>query len=104
MSAFGLARSLGIKTLLVQAGEISDVRLVKGLRADERVIWIARERRQIPQFDRSKDIVLDMPEAALNRLSQLNLALFLAALNRHFRLEERVLSFQASLAQTDWTP
>jgi DNA integrity scanning protein DisA with diadenylate cyclase activity len=91
MSAFSLARSLGIKTLLVQAGEISDVRLVKGLRSDERVIWIARDRTQIPQFDRSKDIVLDMPDAALNRLSQLNLALFLAALNRHFGLEERVL-------------
>lgn len=91
MSAFGLARSLGIKTLLVQAGEISDVRLVKRLRADERVIWIARKRTQIPQFDRSRDIVLDMPDAALNRLSQLNLALFLAALNRHFGLEERVL-------------
>jgi hypothetical protein len=88
MSAFGLARSLGIKTLLVQAGESSDVRLVK---RDERVIWIARKRTQIPQFDRSKDIVLDMPDAALNRLSQLNLALFLAALNRHFGLEERVL-------------
>ncbi len=91
VSAFALARSLGIKTLVVQAGEINDVRLVKGLRADERVIWLARDRKQIPHFDPSKDIVLDMPDAALNRLSQLNLALFLAALNRHFGLEERVL-------------
>ena len=91
MSAFSLARSLGIKTLVVQADEISDVRLIKRLRADERVIWIARDRNQIPKFDRSNDVVLDMPDAALNRLSQLNLALFLAALNRHFGLDERVL-------------
>ncbi len=90
-SAFALARSLGINTLVVQAGEIGDVRLVKGLREAERVIWIARDRKEIPHFDQSKDIVLDMPDAALNRLSQLNLALFLAALNRHFGLDERVL-------------
>lgn len=91
MSAFALARSLGIKTLLVQAGEIDDVLLVKGLRVDERVIWIARDAKHIPHFDRTRDVVLDMPDVALNRLSQLNLALFLAALNRQFGLEERVL-------------
>jgi DNA integrity scanning protein DisA with diadenylate cyclase activity len=90
-SAFGLARSLGIKTLVVQADEISDMRLVEELRDDERVIWIARDRKQIPVSDLSKDVVLVMPDAALNRLSQLNIALFLAALNRHFGLEERVL-------------
>jgi DNA integrity scanning protein DisA with diadenylate cyclase activity len=90
-SAFGLARSLGIKTLVVQADEISDMRLVEELRDDERVIWIARDRKQIPVSNLSKDVVLVMPDAALNRLSQLSLALFLAALNRHFGLEERVL-------------
>jgi diadenylate cyclase len=90
-SAFNLAHSLGIKTLVVQADEISDMRLVETLRDDERIIWVARERKQIPVSDPSKDIVLAMPEAALNRLSQLNLALFLAALNRHLGPDERVL-------------
>ena len=90
-SAFGLARSLGIKILVVQADEIGDMRLVKKLRNDERVIWITRDAKQIPVSDASKDVVLVMPDAALNRLSQLNLALFLAALNRHFGLDERVL-------------
>lgn len=90
-SAFGLARSLGIKTLVVQADEISDMRLVKKLRDDERIIWIASRQKQIPDSSLSKDVVLAMPDASLNRLSQLNLALFLAALNRHFGLEERVL-------------
>ncbi len=90
-SAFGLARRLGIKRLVVQADEISDMRLIDKLRGEERVIWVARERKQIPVSDLSKDIVLIMPDAALNRLGQLNLALFLAALNRHLDPEERVL-------------
>jgi diadenylate cyclase len=90
-SAFSLARSLGIKRLVVQADEISDMRLVETLRDDERVIWVARDWKQIPVSDPSKDVVLTMPDAALNRLSQLNLALFLAALNRHFGPDERVL-------------
>jgi DNA integrity scanning protein DisA with diadenylate cyclase activity len=90
-SAFGLARSLGIKRLVVQADEISDMRLVERLRNDERVIWVTRDWKQIPVSDPSKDVVLTMPDAALNRLSQLNLALFLAALNHHFEPDERVL-------------
>ena len=90
-SAFGLARSLGINRLVVQADEISDMRLVDKLRDEERVIWVARERKQIPVSDPSKDVVVAMPDAALNRLGQLNLALFLAALNGHLEPEERVL-------------
>ena len=90
-SAFRLARTLGIKTLVVQADEISDRRLVEQVRDDERVIWVARERKQMPVSDPAKDVVLAMPDAVLNRLSQLNLALFLAALNRHLGPEEKVL-------------
>jgi hypothetical protein len=76
---------------VVQADEISDMRLVETLRDDERIIWVARDRKQIPISDPSKDIVLAMPDAALNRFSQLNLALFLATLNRHLGPDERVL-------------
>ena len=90
-SAFLLARSLGIATLLVQADEIGDVRLIEGLRENERVIWIARDRTEVPISDPEKDIILAMPDAALDRLSQLNLALFLAALNQLVRPDERVL-------------
>jgi diadenylate cyclase len=90
-SAFSLARSIGIKTLVVQADEISDMRLVEMLRDDERIIWVARDREQIPISDPSQDVVLAMPDVILNRLSQLNLALFLAALNRHLGPDERVL-------------
>jgi DNA integrity scanning protein DisA with diadenylate cyclase activity len=90
-AAFNLARSLGIRKLVVQADEIGDQRLVEKLRQDERVIWVARRRRRVPVSDRSRDVVLEMPPASLNRLSQINFALFLAALNRHLEPDERVL-------------
>jgi hypothetical protein len=64
---------------------------VEQVRDDERVIWVSRERKQMPVSDPAKDVVLAMPDAVLNRLSQLNLALFLAALNRHLGPEEKVL-------------
>jgi DNA integrity scanning protein DisA with diadenylate cyclase activity len=76
---------------VVQADEIRDLRLVEKLRAGERVIWVARERKRIPVSDPRKDVVIVMPDAALNRLGQLTLALFLAALNGHLEPEERVL-------------
>ena len=90
-SAFRLARSLGIKSLVVQADEISDMRLIEQLRDDERVIWVARDRKQMPIADPSKDVVLPMPDVALNRLHQFHLALLLATLNRHLGLHEKVL-------------
>jgi hypothetical protein len=65
--------------------------LIEMLRDDERIIWVARDRKQIPVSDPCKDVVLTMPDAALNRLSQLNLALFLSALHRHLGPDERVL-------------
>lgn len=63
--AIGLARSPGINTSVVQADEVSDMRLVDKLRDEERVIWVARERKQIPVSDPSKDVVVTMPDAAL---------------------------------------
>lgn len=90
-SAFALARALDIRSILVQSDEITDRHLVENLRQAERVIWIARDRNDIPASDPSKDVVLVMRDASLNRLSQLNLALFLAALNGLVRSDERVL-------------
>jgi len=88
---------------VVQADEISDRRLVEQVRDDERVIWVARERKQMPVSDPAKDVVLAMPDAVLNRLSQLNLALFLATLNRHLGPEEKVLGLSGSRDRSVWT-
>src|SRR5687768_7228590 len=90
-SAFALARALHIRSVLVQADEITDGLLVQNLRDTERVIWIARDSNDIPGFDSSKDVVMLMRDASLNRLSQLNLALFLTALNGLVSSHERVL-------------
>jgi len=68
------------------------------VQADERVIWVARERKQMPVSDPAKDVGLAMPDAVLNRVSQLNLALFLTALNRHLGPEEKVLGDRSTLS------
>ena len=91
-TAFALARSLSITTLVVQADEIRDVRLAKKLREDERLIWFVRHQKKLAVTNNpAKDVVLPVPDAALSRLSELNLALFLAALKGHIGLNERVL-------------
>jgi hypothetical protein len=61
-SAFGLARALDIKRMVVQADEITDMRLVERLRAEERIIWVASERRQVPVANWAKDVLLAMPD------------------------------------------
>ena len=90
-TAFALARSLNIKTLVVQADENRDVRLATKLREDERLIWFVRRQEKLAIPKPAKDVVLPVPDAALSRLSELNLALFLAALKGHIKLDERVL-------------
>jgi diadenylate cyclase len=86
-----LARSLGITRLVVQADEISDLRLVAQLRNDERVIWVTRNRQPLPITDPAHDVVLPIPEVFLNRLHQFHFAVFLATLNRHLGPHEKVL-------------
>jgi diadenylate cyclase len=90
-ATFMLAQSLGIHKLLIQGDEIGDVEALEGLRNSERIIWATRNLCEKPGFDPSKDIVLRVPDAALNRLGQINIALFLAALNGLINPEERVL-------------
>ncbi len=90
-AAFALARSLTIETLVVQADEIRDVRLAEKLREDERLIWFVRHQERLAVTTLAKDVVLPVPDAALSRLSELNLALFLATLKGHIKLDERVL-------------
>src|SRR5687768_12559319 len=57
-SAFRLARVLSIRSVLVQADEITDRLLVANLRTTERVIWIARDSNDIPVSDPTKDVVM----------------------------------------------
>ena len=90
-SAFDLARALDLRTLLVQADEIKDIHLIEQLRQSERIIWITSDQDEFPEVNGTKDVVVPIPEAALTRMSKLNLALFLAILNGSLAVDERVL-------------
>ena len=90
-AAFDLARSLGITRLLVQADEFKDVRLVENLRLTERIIWITRDSAVQLAPQSRLDVLVTLPDAPMHRMSQLNMALFLAVLNGQLELHETVL-------------
>lgn len=90
-SAFDVARSLQIATLIVQADELQDIRLVGRLRESEHVIWLTRHEADLPIAISSNDAVLRLPEATLTRMSQLKVGLLLAVMNRLVDLDESVV-------------
>jgi hypothetical protein len=87
-----LARALRIRTIVLQEDEVFDLGLVAEVRKDERIIWVTRGGRHRPGFQPSKDTVLRVPNAALNRLGQINIALFFAVLNGLVAPSERILA------------
>lgn len=90
-SAFDVARSLQITTLIVQADELRDIRLVGRLRESEHVIWLTRHEADLPIAISSIDAVLRLPEATLTRMSQLKVGLLLAVMNSLVNLDESVV-------------
>jgi len=90
-SAFDVARSLQIATLIVQADELRDIRLVGRLRESEHVIWLTRHEADLPIAISSNDAVLRLPEATLTRMSQLKVGLLLAVMNTLVDLDESVV-------------
>ena len=90
-SAFDVARSLQIATLIVQADELRDIRLVGRLRESEHVIWLTRHEADLPIAISSNDAVLRLPEATLTRMSQLKVGLLLAVMNSLVDLDESVV-------------
>jgi len=90
-SAFDVARSLQIATLIVQADELQDIRLVSKLRESEHVIWLTRHTAELPIASSSNDDVLRLPEATLTRISQLKVGLLLAVMNGHVDIDETVV-------------
>jgi DNA integrity scanning protein DisA with diadenylate cyclase activity len=89
-AAVRLAGSLQIRTLLVQADELPDIRSIEGLRGTERIVWLTR-RGDLPLRKGSKDPVIRLPHAKLNRISEIRIGLLLAVLTRHVDLTETVL-------------
>ena len=89
-SAFDVARSLDIGTLIVQADELRDIRLVSKLRQSEHVIWLTRHETKL-SLTASSDAVLRLPETTLTRMSQLKVGLLLAVMNSHVEMDESVV-------------
>jgi len=89
-AAFELARSLEITTLLVQADELQDVRLIERARNSERVIWLTRSGEFSAKSARD-DAAIRLPETTLTRISQMKLGLLLAVLDGEVGLSESIL-------------
>ena len=88
--AFVLAQSLAITTLLVQADELTDIRLVEKSRGKQRIVWLTRS--DIPtELLPASDIVLRIPTTHLTRMSQMKMGLFLAVSNAHIDVDTSVL-------------
>jgi DNA integrity scanning protein DisA with diadenylate cyclase activity len=88
---FALARSLGVRRILVQADELSDIRLIERVRESESLIWVTRQSALPVGADSDRDIVIPIPDKALSRLSRVHLAFLLAVLNGLIDRSETVL-------------
>ncbi len=91
-SAFNLAQQLSIRTVIIQADEMSDVRLIQKMELTQRLIWLVRKE----EFDLPADISaeqkqLQIPDTGLSRMSQIKIGLFLAIFNGFLEIEETVL-------------
>ena len=91
-SAFRLARSLGIPTMLVLADLLTDRRAVEQAREKEVVIWLTRgeDRSLYPEIPK-RDPSIALPPTALDRLDQVRLGLTLAVLQRHVAVDASVV-------------
>ena len=89
--AFALARSLGVQSVLVQADEMNDIRLIERVRRSESLIWVMRQSDLPEGADPKTDIVISIPDGGLNRISRVHLALLLAVLNGLLDRAETIL-------------
>ncbi len=91
-SAFGLAHQLGLRTVIIQADEMSDVRLIEKMEVSKQLIWLVRT----DDFKKSEKIranqkILSVPDTGLSRMSQVKIGMFLAIFNGFIEIEESVL-------------
>jgi DNA integrity scanning protein DisA with diadenylate cyclase activity len=89
-AGFELAQAIDIKTLIVQADELRDVRLIEKLRGPERIIWLTRST-EIAETNPARDVLLNIPDTTLTRISQIKIGLLLAVFNRQVGLDESVI-------------
>lgn len=91
VTAFELARSLELSTLVVQADELRDFRFVDQLRDTEQLIWLTRRQDLEVLAAATDQVILSLPDASLTRMSQLKMGLLLAVMDQHVGLDESVI-------------
>lgn len=89
--AFYLARSLGVRSLLVQAEQFHDVRAVERIRENERIIWLTPDAQKASGGGNSGHVRIRIPDTSLTRESQMKIGLFLAVHKGHIDLNETIV-------------
>ena len=78
--------------MIIQADEMSDVRLIQKMSVTERLIWLVRsDQFVLPEEIQADQKVVSIPDTGLSRMSQLKIGMFLALFNGYVELEESVL-------------
>jgi diadenylate cyclase len=89
--AFEMARTLSVQKLLVQADELTDIKLMEQFREEEQIIWLSRENETISLHKPKTDKVVSIPQGTLSRMSQLKVGLLLAVMHKFVDLDESLL-------------
>jgi hypothetical protein len=98
--AFGLARALDIRKVMVHADAPQDIRAIRRLSGDTTPIWmVRRDLRDHPALFRG-DAVVHIPDARLTRMSQIHMGVLLAVMNDDIAPDETVLCL-AGVAGSD---
>lgn len=91
-AAFNIADSLGIDAIILQADELSDVRLIEKLQPQLQLIWVTRaEGFVLPELKHGRQMTLSIPETGLGRMSQIKMGLFLAIFHGYIEIEQSVI-------------
>ncbi len=88
---FAVARSLGIRKILIQADELRDQRWARRHQKEESLIWLCRTGKSTPRADGNLNHVLELPGCQLPRMDQIHIGLMMAVSRGYVRFEETVL-------------
>lgn len=90
---FELARQLKISKVLVLAELLTDRRHLERNREDEQLIWVTQEPKSFKKRDefREGDQLIEIPEAKVDRMDQVTLALIIAVMNGFVTQKEAVV-------------
>lgn len=90
--AFDLSARLGIDTLVVNAGEAADKRLVERFRDNQKVVWLVDDQRgKEPLEDDDHNRMVRIPGTAQNGIDSVMVGLIAAVLRQHLDVDQSVI-------------